>query len=153
MKYRRLTKEQLENLNEEFAQFLASQSIGKEEWIELKRVQAKTAEEELDVFSDIIWEKTLENTQYLEHHSPHHLNLFYCEEMQMQRLVIQCPDKNMQNTKELEWVLAHLNDASVEILQGNKKYQQERNKELFDLIEKGAQLSKGELFKSVKKLL
>ena len=37
MKYRQLTKEQFENLHQEFARFLASQSIDVKEWSEIKK--------------------------------------------------------------------------------------------------------------------
>ncbi len=48
MKYKRLTKEQLEELHEEFINFLATQSITAEEWATLKKEKPEVAEEELD---------------------------------------------------------------------------------------------------------
>ena len=53
MKYRRLTKEQLEELHPEFINFLATQSITAEEWDTLKKEKPEVAEEEIDVFSDL----------------------------------------------------------------------------------------------------
>jgi len=37
-------------------------------------------------------------------------------------------------------------DNSVEIFKGSKPYNEERNTEIFDLIEKGSAISKGEIF-------
>jgi hypothetical protein len=37
-------------------------------------------------------------------------------------------------------------DNSVEIFKGTKPYNSERNLEVFDLIEKGSSISKGEIF-------
>jgi hypothetical protein len=37
-------------------------------------------------------------------------------------------------------------DNSVAIFKGSKAYQLERNLEIFDLIEKGSSISKGEIF-------
>ena len=37
-------------------------------------------------------------------------------------------------------------DNSVDIFKGSKPYKLERNTELFDLIEKGSNISKGEIF-------
>ena len=73
MKYKRLTKEQFEALHQEFANFLASQSIDKKEWDELKTNKPEVAEQELDVFSDLIWEGVLTNAQFLEHFSKNHI--------------------------------------------------------------------------------
>ena len=49
MKYKRLTKEQFEELHQEFATFLATQSIDKNEWDEIKVKTPEVAEQELDV--------------------------------------------------------------------------------------------------------
>ena len=59
MKYRRLTKEQFEELHQEFINFLATQSITGEEWTKIKAEQPKVAEEEMDIFSDLVWEGVL----------------------------------------------------------------------------------------------
>ncbi|MEL6975556.1 MAG: DUF6495 family protein, partial [Bacteroidota bacterium] len=59
MKYARLTQQQLEELHPEFINFLATQSITAEEWSTLKSDKPEVAEQELDVFSDLIWEGVL----------------------------------------------------------------------------------------------
>ena len=61
MKYSRLTKEQFEELHQEFATFLATQSIDKMEWDDIKKNRPNVAEQEIDLFSDMIWEKALTN--------------------------------------------------------------------------------------------
>ncbi|MCW8982339.1 MAG: DUF6495 family protein, partial [Altibacter sp.] len=66
MKYTRLTKEQFEALHSEFINFLATQSITAEEWTSIKAKQPEVAEQELDVFSDLIWEGVLSKAKYLE---------------------------------------------------------------------------------------
>ena len=45
-----------------------------------------------------------------------------------------------------KWLLQNPQDDTVEYLTGTKKYALERNPELFDLIEKGSSISKGELY-------
>ena len=54
-----LTKEQFEALNQEFINFLATQSITADEWKEIKEQKPEVAEEELDIFSDLVWEGVL----------------------------------------------------------------------------------------------
>ena len=80
MKYRRLTKEQLEELHLEFINFLATQSITAEEWDTLKKEKPDVAEEEIDVFSDLIWEGVLNKVEYLENVSERHMHLFHLTE-------------------------------------------------------------------------
>jgi hypothetical protein len=88
MKYKRLTKEQFEELHQEFATFLATQSIDKNEWDEIKVKTPEVAEQELDVFSDLIWEGVLTNARFLEHFSKNHIFLFHCQEQFMQSIVL-----------------------------------------------------------------
>ncbi len=72
MKYTRLTKEQLEELHPEFIRFLASQNIDKAEWDTLKAQKPEVAEQELDVFSDLVWDEVLTKAEWLEHYSKNH---------------------------------------------------------------------------------
>jgi Family of unknown function (DUF6495) len=78
MKYARLTKEQFEELHPEFVNFLASQSIDKAEWDKIKLNKPEIAEQELDVFSDLIWEGVLTRAEFLENFSRNHIFLFQC---------------------------------------------------------------------------
>ena len=75
MKYRQLTKEQLSELNKEFAEFLASQQIDVKEWKVIKKEKPLMADEELNIFSDVVWEDVLTKTKYLEHISKNDINL------------------------------------------------------------------------------
>ena len=63
MKYTRLTKEQLEELHPEFITFLATQTIDKKEWDDLKPINQKLHLQEIDVFSDLIWDKAITNVR------------------------------------------------------------------------------------------
>ncbi|WP_281979816.1 DUF6495 family protein [Tenacibaculum mesophilum] len=147
MKYRQLTKEQFEGLHEEFARFLASQNIDKKEWDELKKEKPHVAEDEMNVFSDVVWDDVLTKTEYLEHFSPNLVNLFKCEEKEMHRIVIKIDKEvNVLEQEGFEWLLKNPNDEAIEFLRGSKAYQEERNVEIFDLIEKGSTISKGELY-------
>lgn len=147
MKYRQLTKEQFEGLHEEFARFLASQNIDKKEWDELKEEKPHVAEDEMNVFSDVVWDDVLTKTEYLEHFSPKVVNLFKCDEKEIHRIVINInKEVNVLEQEGFEWLLKNPQDEAIEFLRGSKPYQEERNVELFDLIEKGSTISKGELY-------
>ncbi len=147
MKYRQLTKEQFENLHEEFARFLATQSIGVKEWDQIKQEKLSVAEDEMNVFSDIVWDDVLTKTEYLEHFSKTSVNLFKCEKDEIHRIAIKITwDIDLLEQKGFEWLMQNPMDNSVEIFKGSKPYNSERNIEIFDLIEKGSSISKGEIF-------
>ena len=86
MKYARLTKEQLEELHQEFINFLATQSITADEWNKLKTEKPAVAEQEVDVFSDLVWEGVLTQAAYLENISAQHLYLFHLGENEMKSI-------------------------------------------------------------------
>ena len=155
MKYKRLTKEQLEALHQEFANFLASQSIDKKEWDELKANKPEVAEQELDVFSDLIWEGVLTNAKFLEHFSKNHIFLFHCQEQFIQSIVLKSVVSEVDfMTKEgLQWLSDNMFTETVEMHIGKKDYDQERNAAIFDLISQGAILSDGQLYIQINSIL
>lgn len=148
MKYKRLTKEQFEALHQEFSNFLATQSIDKAEWDSIKTNKPEIAEQELDVFSDLIWEGVLTNAQYLEHFSKNHIFLFHCQEKLIQSIVLKSlePEVDFMQKEGLQWLSDNLFTDAVEIHLGKKAYEQERNSAIFDLITQGAILSDGQLY-------
>lgn len=89
MKYTRLTKQQLEELHPEFINFLATQSITADEWKDIKENKPEVAEEEIDVFSDLIWEGgVLAKVNYLENVSSQQMHLFHLTEKEMKLLSV-----------------------------------------------------------------
>ena len=76
MKYSRLTKEQFDLLNIDFSQFLASKSIDKLKWSEMKINNSLQVEILLDKFSDLVWDDILSRETYLIHLSKKQLFLF-----------------------------------------------------------------------------
>jgi len=153
MKYRQLTKEQFESLHKEFAQFLASQKIDAIEWDKMKSDNSDLVEEELNLFSDMIWEDVLTKVDYLEHFSKTSVNFFKCEKEAIYRIVLKIDKEIDLFTEEgYTWLLQNPNDPSVDYLKGSKQYTFDRNKELFDLIEKGSQIARGELFEFFNRL-
>ncbi len=148
MKYKRLTKEQFETLHQEFSNFLATQSIDKAEWDSIKTNKPEVAEQELDVFSDLIWEGVLTNAQYLEHFSKNHIFLFHCQEKLIQSIVLKSlvTEIDFMQKEGLQWLSDNMFTDHVEIHLGKKEYEQERNTAIFDLITQGAILSDGQLY-------
>jgi len=151
MKYTLLTKEQLVSLHKDFAKFLASQQIDVTEWEAIKLQKPKIAQEELELFSDLVWDDVLAKTKYIDHISPTQIDLFNCTATGMHRIVVKISKEGFDffNEEDYKWFLENLNHKSLIFFQAQKKYQKERNLELFDLIQKGGIISKGELYKNM----
>jgi hypothetical protein len=148
MKYSRLTKEQFEELHQEFINFLATQSVTADEWTNLKVNRPELAEMELDVFSDLIWEGALSTAKYLEHFSPQQMHLFSLNETNMQVIAVKLKnEQDLTTTEGYKWLRENLMDEHVEFLQAKKEYTEDKNLDKFKLIEQGAVITKGDLFK------
>lgn len=155
MKYKRLTKEQFEELHQEFATFLATQSIDKKEWDTIKTNTPEVAEQQLDVFSDLIWANVLTNAQYLEHFSKNHIFLFHCQEKLIESMVIKSlvTDVDFMGKEGMVWLSDNLFTETVEMHLGKKEYQEERNAAIFNLITEGAILSDGQLYVQINTII
>ena len=151
MKYTRLTKEQFEELNQEFSTFLATQAIDKAEWDKIKAEKPEVAEQELEVFSDLIWEGVLTRAEYLEHFSKNHIFLFQCFETYFQSIVLKSLVTEIDFlTKEgLQWLSDNMFTETIEIKTGKKEFTEERNTSIFGLIQQGSFLSDGHLYKQI----
>lgn len=154
MKYSRLTKEQFEELHQEFINFLATQSITHDEWTNLKANKPELAETELDVFSDLIWEGVLNTAEFLEHISAQHMYLFQLGEKKMHAIVINLKnDVDITTTEGYNWLRENLMDEDVEFLQADKEYTEDKNLDKFEMIEQGAVITKGDLYKYFDKII
>ena len=155
MKYSRLTKEQFEEMHTEFINFLSTQAIDKAEWDKIKVEQPEIAEQELDVFSDLVWEGVLTKTDYLEHFSKNHIFLFQCFDTYVKSIVLKSlvPETNFLTNEGLQWLSDNMFTETIEMKIGKKEFTEDRNQSLFELIQQGSFLSDGQLFKQVNSII
>lgn len=155
MKYTRLTKEQFEELTQEFSTFLATQTIDKAEWDTIKKEKPEVAEQELDVFSDLVWEGVLTRAEYLEHFSKNHIFLFQSFDTHVQSIVLKSlvPDVDFLTKEGLQWLSDNMFTDTIEMKVGKKEFTEERNSSIFELIQQGAFLSDGQLYKQINSII
>ena len=148
MKYARLTQQQLEELHPEFINFLATQSITSEEWASIKEEKPQVAEEEIDVFSDLVWEGVLSKVEYLENISEMHMHLFHLTDKEMKLFSVKVlnPEIDLRTEEGFGWFKRNFQSDFVEYLTASKAYSDDKNKDKFDLIQQGAVITKGELY-------
>jgi len=148
MKYSRLTKEQFEELHQEFINFLATQSITADEWATIKAEKPAVADQELDVFSDLIWEGVLKNVKFLEHISSNQIHLFHCLKNEMRLIALKVKNDNVDltSTEGFAWLRNNLLSDDVEFFTAKKSYSEDEALDKFKLIQQGAVITKGDLF-------
>lgn len=155
MKYTRLTKQQLEELHPEFINFLATQSITASEWEMIKTNRPQAAEEELDVFSDLVWEGVLQKVNYLENISDQQMHLFYLssKEMKLISVKVRNPKVDLTTPEGFGWFKKNWQSDFVDYLVASKAYSDDPNADKFDLIQQGAVITKGELYQWFDKII
>jgi cag pathogenicity island protein 24 len=154
MKYSRLTREQFQELHPEFINFLASQSIDRTEWDRIKSKNPHVAEQELDVFSDLIWEGVLNKASYLENNAPKQLFLFQLGETEMNLIMIKVSvNIDLTTTEGIIWLQEHLLEDAVELFTAHKTYSEDRNADIFNLIQQGAVITQGDLYQAIHPLI
>ena len=154
MKYRRLTKEQFETLSVEFAQFLASQSIDQKQWQSIIQNNPTKVDQQLDAFSDLVWEESLRKTCYINHYSPGGVFVFHAGQMSMTLLGVKTATDLDFNTPEAwQWLSEHWQEDSVSFYREQKPFDKQRTQVLFALIEQGGVLSSGDLAQRLEALI
>jgi len=148
MKYTRLTKEQFEALHQEFINFLATQSITSDEWQNIKENKPEVAEQELDVFSDLVWEGALSQAKFLENVSAQQLFLFKVGETKMSLIVVKVTNetKDITTVEGYEWLQQNFASDEVEFFTSTKDFSEDKSMDIFSLVKQGAIITKGELF-------
>lgn len=155
MKYTRLTKEQFEEMHTEFINFLASQKIDKQEWDLIKAEKPELMEQELDVFSDLIWEGALNKANYMEHYSNSHIFLFHFDQHNIHTIVIKSLNSSIDfmTVEGLRWLSDSVFTDEIEIKHGGRPFVKDRNQEVFEIIKQGAILGDGVLYDQFKDML
>jgi len=155
MKYTRLSKEQLEDLQQEFINFLASQTITAKEWETIKKDTPQVAEQELDVFSDLIWEGALTRAEYLENTSADQLFLFKLGSTTFNLIHVKASRGlvDLTSVAGRSWLLKNVLHKDVQITIGSKQVPENRNKAVFGLIQQGAQITTADLYTNLEHVI
>ena len=157
MKYRRLSIQELKELEKDFTKFLASTHVTADDWVKLKKDDPEKVEELINIYSDIVFDKTLTNLEYLEFKTPYDIKTFHCQAEKMVLMGIAVAKDSgidfTQNTSSEE-MMETLKKAEqeIQIYTAEKGYNDNREKELFQMMESGCLISKdGYLFKTLAK--
>ena len=160
MKYRRLTLEELKELEKEFTQFLAAQNIQPEDWQTMKQEEPDRVEQLIEQFSDIVFDKVLGKIEYLEHRTAKELKIFHFREDQIELAGLAVDPNNESIDLTDQQVIDQLardfdsiaGEGDVKIFTSAKPYTKDKKEEIFELSESGCYVVDGKLFETLKEL-
>ncbi|NRA49043.1 MAG: hypothetical protein HRU12_07900 [Phaeodactylibacter sp.] len=158
MKYRRLRNDELQELEKEFINFLAANQVTADDWEKIKTAEPEKADGLIEIFSDMVFDRVLEDVEYLEHKTPHDLRAFRFgeEQAEMNGLKVEgntALDLTQQQNPQQMLQQLQLTGAKLKLYTAEKKYTTSKRMEIFHLMENGALISRdGALFKSLESL-
>ena len=148
MKYKRLTMEELKALEPDFVSFLAHAQITAQDWEKMKKEETHKAEELIDVFSDVVYDKVLRKIKYLEFRDPKSIHIYYCGDQKIQLLGLKVQEHSSldltKNDVLTQWQESHA--SAVSVIRSEKPYEKEREVEVFDLLQSGCLITDDRLF-------
>jgi hypothetical protein len=155
MKYKRLTIEELKEFEPEFIIFLSAAQITGKDWDTMKKNEIKKAEELIDVFSDMVYQKVMSKIQFLEYRDEKTLNIFNCTTDKIILMGIRVKDHSSINLKMddvfTQWNNSNLN--SINIIKTEKEYVKQREVEVFELLENGCLITNDKLYTILNELI
>ncbi len=154
MKYKRLENAELKELEKEFIHFLASAQITGSDWENMKAQESAKAEELLDVFSDLVYEKVMNRIDYLEYRDQKSLNIFHFTD---EKIILRGLRVKEQSKMDLtvgnifeQW--NQESTDSVNLVRSEKKYLLDKGTEVFELLQTGCFITDGKLFELLNRL-
>lgn len=149
-KYRLLTKPELEELENEFVEYLIVNGITADDWVKIKDDDIDKAERIVELFSDVVFEKILRETLFMEFHSQSHVQAFQClkDKMIVMGLKTEDPEVDFTDKAFLDKAM-HQGAEGIKIYSAEQAYDDTRERILFEMSENGITLSDGKLFKQL----
>ncbi|MFT4664434.1 MAG: hypothetical protein ACI8YQ_000573 [Polaribacter sp.] len=153
MTYRRLTNDELSELETAFARFLAVNGIPADDWVKIKAEDYKRTEELIESFSDVVFHETLSKVEYLDFKTKKEIRTFHCskEKIILRGITVEgetALDFTEDEDSKLMLTKMQASGAKLSIYVTEKKYKDDkREMELFTMMESGCLISDGSLFK------
>ncbi|MDA8692670.1 DUF6495 family protein [Saprospiraceae bacterium] len=142
-KYRLLSPEELVLFEKEFIDYLVVNGITADDWVKMKTIDKDKSDNIIDLFSDVILEKVLRRSHYIK--KINHDSIFCFNYQSEEVVMIGLQTKNKEAIEP--YINGQCNSNRLQILKANKKYKLQREIELFKMIESGAVISDGALYK------
>jgi hypothetical protein len=145
-KFRRLTIDELKELEKEFIEFLVVNGIAADDWEKIKKESEAKADSIVDQFSTVVFNSIFLKNQFLDYVSETEIKCFHFLD---EEVVLVGMKSDVEGLDLREANQEELRKHKFDVYTTNKKYLKSREEEMFDLVEKGAVLSNGDLFKKM----
>lgn len=148
LKYRVLSKEELEPLNEEFLKYLLVANVTPQNWEALKENNHEAVEKHIEVFSNLVLDKILSDVNFVDIVLNDRIEVYQFLKEKAYIFIIENKTHGSFNFSTQS--LTELNFNQVDFIKGEKEYSEDRELEVFKILQKeNASISNGDLFKKI----
>jgi hypothetical protein len=153
-KFRRLRRDELEEVTPQFVKFLGVNGIDADSWVRIKEEEPPRADALILQFSQIVFAGVIEKVEYLVQRRPHDLRTYRTgpDKIEMRGLLISgkttvdLTDSNLGPREIFERLKA--DGATPKLYRAERAYLPiGRDQDVFLRMEEGALIDKGELFR------
>lgn len=148
LKYRRLTHNELQILEQDFIQFLVTNGVMANDWELLKIEEPKKANELIDIFSDIVMEKALSKIEFLRKNDKTSIICirFQADSMKIHGLVAdERSDIDFTDNNAIQKAVINP-PKGLKVISDEQPYIKERNVDVYTFMQQGFQLDDGKFF-------
>lgn len=138
MKYRMLTDEELQLLEEDLKHFLIVHGVHGDEWKELNQEHPKEARNLVGLFSDTVLQKVYEKLRFIEHRTQASCMVFRLKEDRIEMISINAKGDalDLSNPEGIHDALVN-HSADLTFFKNEKGYSKEREMEIHEMLEQG----------------
>ena len=154
MKFRILTKQEMEIFDEDFKHFLITNGVKNEEWLAMNQSDIEKATTLVELFSDTVLHKVYEKIQFIEFRSPDACMIFRClpERMELISLNKKQGRSDLSTPETIHEALSK-SPEDLSIFKSEKEYSISREEEMHELFEKGCFVSSQEFWNALQVLV
>jgi len=137
MKYKFLSDEELEILENELLQFLIVNGIHGEEWKRINEEKPDKALELIGLFSDLVWQRSLEKAQCGDIITDNQYLIFQFRKEEIELFGLR--SKNTISATNFTDFVRYLktNPSGVDLIHQTKAYKMSREEEIFSMMNNG----------------
>ncbi|MEM6769547.1 MAG: DUF6495 family protein [Bacteroidota bacterium] len=160
MKFRRLRRDELEEVRDQFVKFLGVNGIDAGSWQKMKEDTPARADELIVQFSQMVFTGVIEQVAYLIHRKPNDLRTYKTgpDKIEMRGIYLD-GSTSIDFTKDHDIPAAEMfarikaEGTTPKIYSAERVYIPDgRDKDIFNLMEGGALIDQGELFEALASL-
>lgn len=141
-RFRLLTANELQELEPEFKQFLIVNELYDKEWRQLAAQDPQKAQSFIELFSDIVLEKTYQKAQGLAQIGQDFIALFLLQDEKWQLLQFKFENGQLQKKLELNELFGFLKThwSNAQLMKGSKPSPSNKPESVHQIVQNGAQI-------------